>query len=247
MTGVAQDDEGVDVLLEGGGSLRAGFVVGCDGGRSAVRKATGTAFSGWEATTSTLIGEVQMGDAPEWGARRDAKGTHGIAPLEDGWARVVVREGTLRHGEATMEDLRAELVAVWGQDFGLHGARWVSRFTDGARQAHSYRDRRVLLAGDAAHVHPPAGGQGLGLGVQDAVNHGWKLAQVVRGVSPEALLDTYQAEQHPVADRVLRSSVAQMALLRGDDGTGLLHEAVSAMLSADEPRRRFCRNPFDLS
>src|SRR5206468_2185184 len=130
------------------------------------------------------------------------------------------------------------LIAVYGTDYGIHSPTWISRITDMARQAASYRSGRVLLAGDAAHVHYPTGGQGLNLGVQDAVNLGWKLAQVVRKTSPESLLDTYHAERHPVAARVLRNTMAQVALLRTDDRTNALRESISGLLVMDEPRKQ---------
>jgi len=141
--------------------------------------------------------------------------------------------------EPTLDDLRGALVAVYGTDFGVHDVTWLSRFTDMTRQAASYRERRVLLAGDAAHVHSPAGGQGLNIGVQDAVNLGWKLAQVVNGTSPESLLDTYQAERHPIGARVLRTTLAATALNRGDERTKALHETVAELLKLDEPRKRY--------
>jgi hypothetical protein len=141
-------------------------------------------------------------------------------------------------GEPTLRDLSEALIAVYGTDYGIHSPTWISRFTDMARQAASYRKGRVLLAGDAAHVHYPAGGQGLNIGVQDAVNLGWKLAQVVNGTSPESLLDTYHAERHPVGARVLQNTMGQVALLRTDDRTNALRETMSELLSMDEPRRR---------
>jgi hypothetical protein len=141
--------------------------------------------------------------------------------------------------EPTLDDLRKELIAVYGTDYGVHSPTWISRFTDMTRQAAAYRKGRVLLAGDAAHVHSPVGGQGLNTGVQDAVNLGWKLAQVVHGTAPEGLLDTYQAERHPVAARVLRVTMAQVALMRVDDRIEALRECVSELLSMDEPRKRF--------
>jgi hypothetical protein len=143
-----------------------------------------------------------------------------------------------RTGEPTLRDLSEALIAVYGTDYGIHSPTWISRFTDLARQAASYRKGRVLLAGDAAHVHYPAGGQGLNIGVQDAVNLGWKLAQVVNGTSPESLLDTYHAERHPVGARVLQNTMGQVALLRTDDRTNALRETMSELLSMDEPRRR---------
>jgi 3-(3-hydroxy-phenyl)propionate hydroxylase len=241
VTGFAQDDTGVDVELSDGPSLRADYLVGCDGGRSLIRKAAGIEFPGWDPTTSHLIAEVEMAEEPEWGLRRDARGIHGLSRLEEGGAvRVLVTEQRLgRTGEPTLRDLSEALVAVYGTDFGIHSPTWISRFTDMARQAASYRKGRVLLAGDAAHVHYPAGGQGLNIGVQDAVNLGWKLAQVVKKTSPESLLDTYHTERHPIAAIVLHNTMAQVALLRTDDRTNALRDIMSELLSMDEPRKRF--------
>jgi 3-(3-hydroxy-phenyl)propionate hydroxylase len=241
VTGIAQDDTGVDVEVSDGPSLRAEYLVGCDGGRSLIRKAAGIEFPGWDPTTSNLIAEVEMAEEPEWGLRRDALGIHGLSRLEDGGpVRVMVTEQRLgRTGEPTLRDLSEALIAVYGTDYGIHSPTWISRFTDMTRQAAAYRDRRVLLAGDAAHVHYPAGGQGLNTGVQDAVNLGWKLAQVVKKTSPESLLDTYHTERHPVAARVLRNTMAQVALLRTDDRTNALRDFISELLSMDEPRKRF--------
>ncbi len=241
VTGFAQDDTGVDVDLSDGPSLRADYLVGCDGGRSLIRKAAGIAFPGWDPTISNLIAEVEMAEEPEWGLRRDALGIHSLSRLEDGGAvRVMVTEQRPgRTGEPTLRDLSEALVAVYGTNYGIHSPTWISRFTDMTRQAASYRKGRVLLAGDAAHVHYPVGGQGLNIGVQDAVNLGWKLAQVVKKTSPERLLETYHAERHPVAARVLRTTMAQVALLRTDDRTNGLRDAMSELLSMDEPRKRF--------
>jgi 2-polyprenyl-6-methoxyphenol hydroxylase-like FAD-dependent oxidoreductase len=241
MTGISQDDTGVDVELSDGQSMRAEYVVGCDGGRSLIRKAAGIEFPGWDPTTSCLIAEVETAEEPQWGMRRDALGIHGFSRPEDGGpVRVMVTE---RHvgatDEPTLRDLSEALIAVYGTDYGIHGPTSISRFTDMTRQAAAYRDRRVLLAGDAAHVHNPVGGQGLNIGVQDAVNLGWKLAQVVNQTAPESLLDTYHAERHPVAARVLRNTMAQVALLRSDDRTKALHDTVSELLGMDEPRKRF--------
>src|SRR2546426_4998568 len=204
VTGIAQHDSGVDVELSDGTSLRAEYLVGCDGGRSLVRRAAGIEFPGWDPTTSALIGEVELAEEPEWGIHRDALGIHSFGRLEyeirdgevvymdGGPVRVMVTEQNLGlTTEATLRDLSDALIAVWGTDYGVHSPTWISRFTDMARQATAYRDRRVLLAGDAAHVHNPVGGQGLNTGVQDAVNLGWKLAQVVNQTSPDSLLDTY--------------------------------------------------------
>ena len=241
VTGFAQDDTGVDVALSDGGSLRAQYLVGCDGGRSLVRKLAGIDFAGWDPSVSYLIAEVAMTGAPAFGIRRGDKGIQGLGPLGDGKrVRAVLIEPEVRQGdEPTVDELRAALVAVYGTDYGVHDVTWLSRFTDMARQAASYRAGRVLLAGDAAHVHSPVGGQGLNTGVQDAVNLGWKLAQVVRGTSPESLLDTYQAERHPIGARVLELTKAQTALNRGDDRTTALRETVRDLFTMDEPRKRY--------
>ena len=240
VTGFTQDDAGVDVELSDGQRLRSEYLVGCDGGRSVIRKAAGIEFPGWDATTSWLIAEVEMSEEPAWGFRHDAVGTHAIGKLEDGRrARVVLTEQQVGPAsEPTLRDVSEALIAVYGTDYGIHSPTWISRFTDMTRQAAAYRDRRVLLAGDAAHVHPPVGGQGLNIGVQDAVNLGWKLAQVIKRISPDSLLDTYHAERHPVAARVLRNTMAQIALRRPDDRTKALGDYVSELLSMDEPRRR---------
>ena len=238
VTGFAQDDTGVDVEMSDGRSLRADYLVGCDGGRSLIRKTAGIDFPGWDPTSSSLIAQVEMAEEPEWGLRRDDVGVHALSRLEDGPVGVLVTEQHLGHtGEPTLRDLSEALIAVYGTDYGVHSPTSISRFTDMTRQAAAYRDRRVLLAGDAAHVHPPVGGQGLQVGVQDAVNLGWKLGQVIKETSPEPLLDTYHAERHPVAARVLRNTMAQMALLRHDDRTEALRDTMSELLSMDEPRK----------
>jgi 3-(3-hydroxy-phenyl)propionate hydroxylase len=241
VTGFAQDDTGVDVEISDGESLRAEYLVGCDGGRSLIRKVAGIEFPGWDPSVSSVIAEVEMRDAPEVGIRHDDKGTQAIGPLEDGkrFGVVVSDHYAGQSAEPTLSELSEALVAVWGTDFGVHSPTWISRFTDMTRQAASYREGRVLLAGDAAHVHYPVGGQGLNVGVQDAVNLGWKLAQVVRGTSPEVLLDTYHAERHPVAARVLQNTMAQTALIRSDARLDALRETMSELLNMDEPRKRF--------
>jgi 2-polyprenyl-6-methoxyphenol hydroxylase-like FAD-dependent oxidoreductase len=240
VTGFAQDDAGVDVELSDDQSLRAQYLVGCDGGRSVIRKAAGIEFPGWDPTRSNLIAEVETTEEPPRGTRHDAIGVHGLHTMEDGrTVRVIVTEQQLGpNSEPTLRDLSEALIAVYGTDFGIHNPTWISRFTDMTRQAAAYRDRRVLLAGDAAHVHYPAGGQGLSLGVQDAVNLGWKLAQVVNGTSPESLLDTYQDERHPVAARALQHTMAQAALQRRDERNQALVDLVSELASMDEPRKR---------
>ena len=240
VVGFAQDDTGVDVEVSGHTTLRAGYLVGCDGGRSLVRKAAGIEFAGSDPSTSWMIAEVEMDEEPEFGFRRDSAGTHAIGRREAGdMIGIVLTELRLDHtGDPSTEELREALVAVYGTDFGLRRATWISRFTDATRQAASYRRGRVLLAGDAAHVHPPQGGQGLNTGVQDAVNLGWKLAQVVNQTSPESLLDTYHAERHPVGARVLHNTMAQVALGRPDDRHQALRDTMTDLLGMDEPRRR---------
>ena len=251
VAGFAQDDTGVDVELSDHRSLRAQYLVGCDGGRSVIRKAAGIEFPGWDPSKSNLIAEAEVTEEPELGIRKDAIGVHGIGRLEyeirDGEAvykdggpvRVMVTERQLGpSSEPTLRDLSEALVTVYGTDFGIHDPTWISRFTDMTRQAAAYRAGRVLLAGDSAHVHYPAGGQGLSLGVQDAVNLGWKLAQVVNGTSPESLLDTYHEERHPVAERALRHTMAQTALQRQDERTKALVDVVSELAMMDEPRKR---------
>jgi 2-polyprenyl-6-methoxyphenol hydroxylase-like FAD-dependent oxidoreductase len=250
VTGFAQDDAGVDIEVSDGQSLRGAYLVGCDGGRSLIRRAASIDFPGWDASTSFLIGEVEMAEEPELGIRRDENGVHALGRVE-----YEIREGKVIYAdkgpvgvlvsephvgstsEPTFRDLSAALTAVHGTDYGMHNAIWISRFTDMTRQAASYRDRRVLLAGDAAHVHSPVGGQGLNIGVQDAVNLGWKLAQVLNEISPEMLLDTYHAERHPVAARALQNTMAQTALSRVDERVDALRETMSELLSMEEPRK----------
>ena len=234
VTGFTQDETGVDVELSDGRSLRAEYLVGCDGGRSVIRKTAGIEFSGWDPTTSWLIAEVEMDQEPEFGLRPGG----GIGQREDGRIRIVLADPQLEHGEPTLQDVREALVLADGTDYGVHSPTWISRFTDTTRQAESYRAGRVLIAGDAAHVHPPQGGQGLNTGVQDAVNLGWKLAEVIKGSAPDVLLDTYQAERHPVGARVQQNTLAQNALRRTDERTAALRDTMTELLGMDEPRQR---------
>ena len=240
VVGFAQDDTGVDVELSGHTSLRAEYLVGCDGGRSLVRRAAGIDFPGLDPSTSWMIAEVEMDEEPEIGMRPEGGGIGPVNRVEGGGPfGVVLRERQVEHtGDPGMDELREALVAVYGTDYGLRSASWISRFTDMTRQAASYRHGRVLFAGDAAHVHPPQGGQGLNIGVQDAVNLGWKLAQVVNTTSPDSLLDTYHAERHPVGARVLRYTMAQVALSSPGDRHQALRDTMTELLSMDEPRRR---------
>jgi 2-polyprenyl-6-methoxyphenol hydroxylase-like FAD-dependent oxidoreductase len=239
VVGLAQDDTGVDVELSDGSTLRAGYLVGCDGGRSVVRKAADIDFPGLDPTSSWMIAEAEMAQVPEFGVRLEGGGIGPVDPAGGGGPyRVVLKEQQVDHpDEPTLQDLRDALVAAYGTDYGVHSPRWISRFTDMTRQAARYRAGRVLLAGDAAHVHPPQGGQGLNVGVQDAVNLGWKLAQVTAGTSSEDLLDTYHAERHPVGARVLRNTMTQVALGNPDERHGALRETMTELLRMDEPRR----------
>ncbi|HET9776897.1 MAG TPA: FAD-dependent monooxygenase, partial [Gemmatimonadaceae bacterium] len=234
-----QNDSGVTVEVSDGSSLRAQYLVGCDGARSMVRKTASIEFPGWDPTTSWIIAEVETTEEPVWGLRVDATGaTQAIGKGDSGSARMVLMDREPKSGEPTLRDLKDRLTEIYGSDFGVHDPIWLSRFTDMTRQAAAYRDRRVLLAGDAAHVHPPIGGQGLNTGVQDAVNLGWKLAQVVKKVSPESLLDTYHAERHPVGARVLKNTMAQTALRRSDERTKALGDIIAELVVMDEPRKR---------
>jgi 2-polyprenyl-6-methoxyphenol hydroxylase-like FAD-dependent oxidoreductase len=251
VTGLTQDDIGVDVEVSDGLRLRARYLVGCDGGRSVVRKAAGIEFPGWDPTTSALLAEGEMTEEPDLGIRRTSSGMHAIGKVEydikdgavvyqeGGTVGVMLTESQIGTSEPTARDISEGLIAVYGTDYGIHDLTYITRFTDMTRQAATYRKGRVLLAGDAAHVHSPVGGQGLNMGVQDAVNLGWKLAEVVRRTSPDSLLDTYHAERHPVAARVLRDTMAQVALMRPDDRIEAVRDIVSELLRMDEPRKRF--------
>jgi 2-polyprenyl-6-methoxyphenol hydroxylase-like FAD-dependent oxidoreductase len=250
--GFAQDESGVDVALSDGQSLRAEYLVGCDGGRSLIRKAAGIEFPGWDPTISSLIAEVEMTELPPIGIHRTALGVHSFGRVEyeirdgevsfkdEGPVRVMLTEAQIgATTEPGLDDLSEALIAACGTDYGVHSPTWISRFTDVTRQAATYRNGRVLLAGDAAHVHAPDGGQGLQTGVQDAVNLGWKLAQVVKRISPESLLDTYHAERYPVAARVLQLTMAAIGLRRPDERTTAVRDMMAELLGMDEPRKRF--------
>jgi len=250
ITGFVQHDASVDVALADGESLRAQYLVGCDGGRSLVRKTAGIDFPGWDPTTSNILAEVEMTEKPPYGVHRSAAGMYAfgreeyeikggeIIYKEVGPIGVMVTEpDATATSEPTLQDLKELLIAACGTDYGVHNVTWISRFTDMTRQAAEYRSGRVLLAGDAAHVHSPIGGQGLGTGVQDAVNLGWKLAQVIKGTSPDSLLDTYHAERHPVGARVLKNTMAQVALHREDARTLAAREIVADLLKINEPRK----------
>jgi 2-polyprenyl-6-methoxyphenol hydroxylase-like FAD-dependent oxidoreductase len=232
--GIVPDAEGVDVMLADGGPMRGRYLVGADGGRSLVRREAGIPFVGPDATRSTLIAELEAPGEPAPTGKVDERGVHGLHPLGEGRVRVVVTESELKPSvEPTLEDLRRELVDVFGTDFGVHSPTWLSRFTDATRQAAAYRQGRVLLAGDAAHVHSPTGGLGIGLGLQDAVNLGWKLAQVTRGVSGEELLDTYHAERHPAGARALKYTMAQSLFQKADPRQEAMRDLLDEVLRVD--------------
>lgn len=250
VTGFVQTSAEVDIVLANGQPLRAQYLVGCDGGRSLIRKTAGIDFPGWDPTTSSILAEVEMTETPPYGVHRSAAGVHAFGREEFeivdgkiiykdvGPIGVMVTEPTVDSTlEPTLDDLKELLIAACGTDFGAHSLTWISRFTDLTRQAATYRNGRVLLAGDAAHVHSPIGGQGLSTGVQDAVNLGWKLAQVIHGTSPDSLLDTYHAERHPVGARVLKNTMAQVALHREDARTLAAREILGDLLEMEEPRK----------
>jgi 2-polyprenyl-6-methoxyphenol hydroxylase-like FAD-dependent oxidoreductase len=252
VTGFTQNETGVTVVMSNGESLRCDYLVGCDGGRSLIRKLAGIEFPGWEPTMSSLLAGAEMTEKPPMGVHRNAHGMYAfgreeyeirageIVYKDVGPIGIMVSEAKVgATTEPTLRDLSEALIAVCGTDYGVHTPTWISRFTDTTRQAATYRDRRVLLAGDAAHIHSPVGGQGLNVGVQDAVNLGWKLALVVKRTAPDSLLDSYHAERHPVAARVLQNTMAQTALMRTDDRIDALRGSMTELLSMDEPRKRF--------
>jgi 3-(3-hydroxy-phenyl)propionate hydroxylase len=241
VSGFSQDETGVDIDLDRGETIRAQYLVGCDGGRSVIRKAAGIGFGGWDPTVSHLLAEAKLAETPEeFGIHRNEHGISALSPPnEDGLVGVMVTEREIGTGEPAMDLLSRELVAAYGTDFGIHDPAWLTRFTDASRQAETYRAGRVLLAGDAAHIHYPASGQGLGIGVQDAVNLGWKLAQVVHGTSRPDLLDTYEAERHPVGAAAIRSTMAQTALMRSDPRVEALRDVVADLLAMEEARKRY--------
>jgi 3-(3-hydroxy-phenyl)propionate hydroxylase len=240
VVGFAQDANAVDVNISDGTKLWARYLVGCDGGRSVVRKAAGIDFAGFDASTSFIIAEAEMTESPVVGIRPEGGGIGPVDPASPGgpYGIVLKERHADRTAEPTVDELRAAMIAAYGTDFGVHSPTRISHFSDISRQAVEYRKGRVLLAGDAAHIHAPLGGQGLNTGVQDAVNLGWKLSRVVNGESPDSLLDTYHAERHPVGARVLDNTMAQTALVVADDRHKALHAAVARWLALDEPRKQ---------
>ncbi|MGA5503077.1 rifampin monooxygenase [Streptomyces umbrinus] len=245
VAGFEQDDEGVTVDLADGEQLRARYLVGCDGGRSAVRKLLGVGFPGEPSRTETLMGEMEVGVPQEEVAAKVAEigetnKRFWLRPFGGGAYSVVVPAAGVgdRAEPPTLQDFKQQLRAIAGTDFGVHSPRWLSRFGDATRLAERYRVGRVLLAGDAAHIHPPTGGQGLNLGVQDAFNLGWKLAAQIRSWAPEALLDTYQTERRPVAEDVLDNTRAQMELHSTEPGPQALRRLLTELMDIDEVNRR---------
>ncbi len=245
VTGLEQDDDGVTVHLDGEPSepLRARFVVGCDGGRSTVRKLLGVGFPGEPSTVDTLLGEMEVTASPDeittimTEVRRTEK-RFGLGPSgRPGVFRVVVPAADVTSVPPTLDDFKRQLTAYAGTDFGVHSPRWLSRFGDATRLAERYRIGRVFLAGDAAHIHPPLGGQGLNLGIQDAFNLGWKLAAAVNGWAPDGLLDTYESERRPVAADVLTNTRAQMLLTTNEPGPQAVREVLTQLMDFDEVNR----------
>jgi len=245
LVGLSQDDHGVTAELADGTRLRAHYLVGCDGGRSTVRKLLGVGFPGESSRVETLLGEMEVAAPPETVAEvvaevRKTEKRFGLAPFGEGVYRVVVpAEGVAENRTVppTLEEFRQQLRMVAGTDFGVHSPRWLSRFGDATRLAERYRVGRVLLAGDAAHVHPPMGGQGLNLGIQDAFNLGWKLAAEVNGWAPEGLLASYHTERHPVATDVLSNTRAQMELVSTEPGPQSVRRLVSELMDFEEVNR----------
>ncbi|MEU6949383.1 rifampin monooxygenase [Streptomyces sp. NPDC046316] len=245
LVGLSQDEDGVTVELADGTRLRSRYLVGCDGGRSTVRKRLGIDFPGDPSTVETLLGEMELTASPEelaavtaevrktqmrFGAMRQADGTYRVVVPAEGVAED-------RTTAPTLEEFRQQLRAYGGTDFGAHSPRWLSRFGNATRLAERYRSGRVLLAGDAAHIHPPTGGQGLNLGIQDAFNLGWKLAAEVAGWAPEGLLDSYQNERHPVAAEVLDNTRAQMELMSTEPGAQAVRRLMSELIDFEEVNR----------
>ncbi|MEU4237380.1 rifampin monooxygenase [Actinoplanes sp. NPDC026619] len=245
LVGLDQDDYGVSAELADGTRLRARWLVGCDGGRSTVRKLLGVGFPGEPSRVETLLGEMELTAAPEAVAAvvaevRKTQLRFGVIPIGDGVHRVAVPAAGVAEDRAvapTIEEFRQQLVAVGGTDFGVHSPRWLSRFGDATRLADTYRSGRVLLAGDAAHVHPPTGGQGLNLGLQDAFNLGWKLAAAVAGWAPVGLLDTYQDERRPVAADVLDNTRAMMELLSAEPGSQAVRRLLAQLMDFEDVQR----------
>ncbi|MFF9064277.1 rifampin monooxygenase [Streptomyces sp. NPDC014891] len=242
---LSQDADGVTVGLAGGEELRARYVVGCDGGRSTVRRLLGVAFPGEPSRVETLLGEMELDVTQDelTAVMTEVRKTQlrfGAMPLGDGVYRVVVPASGVaedRSAAPTLDEFKEQLRATAGTDFGAHAPRWLSRFGDATRQAERYRVDRVFLAGDAAHIHPPTGGQGLNLGLQDAFNLGWKLAAAVAGWAPADLLDSYHAERHPVATEVLDNTRAQIQLMSTEPGAQAVRRLLAELVEFEDVNR----------
>ncbi len=245
LVGLSQDDDGVSAELADGTRLRSRYLVGCDGGRSTVRKLLGVGFPGEPTRVEWLLGELEVTTPAEEVAAvvaeaRKTQSGFGVGPLGNGLFRAVAPAAGVAEDRTvppTLEELKQAVRAVVGTDFGLHSPRWLSRFGDATRQAERYRVGRVLLAGDAAHIHPPMGGQGLNLGIQDAFNLGWKLAAEVNGWAPDGLLDSYRTERHPVAADVLDYARAQVVLMSHEPGPQAVRRLMAELMDFEEVHR----------
>jgi 2-polyprenyl-6-methoxyphenol hydroxylase-like FAD-dependent oxidoreductase len=245
LVGLSQDEDGVTVELADGTRMRARYLVGCDGGRSTVRKLLGIDFPGEPSRVWTLLGEMEVAVPPDTLQAvvtevRQTQKRFGAGPVADGVYRLIVPAEAVvedRAAPPTLEEFKQQLRATAGTDFGVHSPRWLSRFGDATRLADRYRAGRALLAGDAAHIHPPTGGQGLNLGIQDSFNLGWKLAAEIAGWAPEDLLDTYQTERRPVAADVLDNTRAQMELLSTEPGPQAVRRLISKLMDFEEVSR----------
>jgi 2-polyprenyl-6-methoxyphenol hydroxylase-like FAD-dependent oxidoreductase len=255
LVGLSQDDDGVTVDLADGTHLRARYLVGCDGGRSTVRRLAGVGFPGDPSTSDTLLGEMEVGVSKETltSVMEEVRKTHkrfGFMPLEGGTYRGGVPADKVAEDRSvppTFDEFKEQLRRIAGTDFGVHSPRWLSRFGNATRLAERYRAGRVLLAGDAAHIHPPVGGQGLNLGVQDAFNLGWKLAAEVAGWAPEGLLDTYETERRPVAEAVLDNTRAQMELMSTDPGPQAVRRLLAELMDFEDVSRHLTEKIIAIS
>ncbi|MGH8778833.1 FAD-dependent monooxygenase [Paraburkholderia sp.] len=246
VTDVSQDASGVEVTVSGPNgkaTLTGSYLVACDGGRSTIRKLLGVGFPGVDASMVNLLADVELDDPPRRPVRleRHEAGLVTVLQLQRGWFRLVltVRERLAEPGSPlTFEELRTTVNKIAGTDFGMHGPRWLSSFTDANRQADQYRVGRVFLAGDAAHIHLPASGQGMSMGMQDAFNLGWKLAAVIRGEAPETLLDSYHAERHTSDGEILKLVRAQSLLCDPGDRVVELVDVMTDLVSLPEVNDR---------
>ncbi|HEY4454816.1 MAG TPA: FAD-dependent monooxygenase [Pseudonocardiaceae bacterium] len=245
VTGVRQNADGVEVTVEGPGgteTVSGSYLVACDGGRSAIRKLLGIEFPGTDATMVNLLGDVELNDPPERPKQleRHEAGLISVLQIRPGWYRIIATQRERQadpHEPVTFEEMRAAVEKIAGTDFGMHSARWLSSFTDATRQAQRYRVGRVLLAGDAAHIHLPVGGQGLNMGIQNAFNLGWKLAAVLRGEAPDSLLDTYHDERHAIDGEVLKLIRAQSLLVSENPKAVDLSDVVARLIELDDVNR----------